>query len=100
MYPLLHININRFDKCHKCRILLTTVASVTCCSQVLHVDSQVSQMSSKAYCHDNDTKETLTIPQTPNLEEKGWLNEVGYLLPPKRSFQAKVLRESGPLYHP
>jgi hypothetical protein len=33
-------------------------------------------MSSKAYCHDEDTKETLRIPQTPDLEEEGWLTEV------------------------
>jgi hypothetical protein len=90
---LLHINITRFDKCRKCRMLLTTVASVACCSQV-------SQMSSKAYCHDDDTKETLRIPQTPDLEEEGWLTEVRYLLPPERSFQTKVLEGSAPLHHP
>jgi hypothetical protein len=97
---LLQINITRFDKCRKCRIFLTTVASVAYCSQVSHVDSQVSHLSRKAYCHDNNTKETLTIPQTPDLEEEGWLTEVRYLLPPERRFQTKVLRECAPLYHP
>jgi hypothetical protein len=48
-------------------------------------------MSNKAYCHDDDTKETLRIPQTPDLEEEEWLTEVKYLLPPERSFQTKVL---------
>jgi hypothetical protein len=57
-------------------------------------------MSSKAYCHDEDTKETLRIPQTPDLEEEGWLTKVRYLLPPERRFQTKVLEESAPLYHP
>jgi hypothetical protein len=74
-------------------MFLTTVASVACCSQV-------SQMSNKAYCHDDDTKETLRIPQTPDLEEEGWLTEVRYLLPPERSFQTKVLEGSAPLHHP
>jgi hypothetical protein len=57
-------------------------------------------MSNKAYCHDDDTKETLRITQTPDLEEEGWLTEVRYLFPPERSSQTKVLRESAPLSHP
>jgi hypothetical protein len=43
-------------------MFLTTVASVACCSEV-------SQMKRKAYFHDEDTKETLRIPQTLDLEE-------------------------------
>ena len=57
-------------------------------------------MSIKSYFHDENTKETLRIPQTPDLEEEGWLTEVRYLLPPERGFQSKVLEESAPLYHP
>jgi hypothetical protein len=57
-------------------------------------------MSNKAYFYDDDTKETLRIPQTPNLEEDGWLTEVRYLFPPKRIFQIKVLEGSAPLSHP
>jgi hypothetical protein len=57
-------------------------------------------VSSKAYCHDDDTKETLKMPQTLDLKEEEWLTEVKYLLPPERSFQSKVLEESAPLYHP
>jgi hypothetical protein len=72
---------------------VASVASVACCSQV-------SQMSNKAYCHDDDTKETLRIPQTPDLEEEGWLTQVKYLFPPERSFQTKVLEGSTPLHHP
>jgi hypothetical protein len=87
---LLHINITRFDKC---RMLLTSVASVVCCSQVL-------QVSIKAYCHDDNTKETLKMSQTLDLKEEGWLTKVKCLLPPERSFQSKVLEESAPLYHP
>jgi hypothetical protein len=49
-------------------------------------------MSNKAYCHDDDTKETLRIPQTPDLEEEEWLTEVKNLLPPERSSQTRVLR--------
>jgi hypothetical protein len=37
-------------------------------------------MSNKAYYHDDDTKETLRISQTPDLEEEGWLTEVKILL--------------------
>jgi hypothetical protein len=40
---LLHINITRFDKCFKCRMLLTTVASV--------VITSVASVR-EAYCHD------------------------------------------------
>jgi hypothetical protein len=40
-------------------------------------------MSKKEYYHDDDTKKTLGIPQTPDLEEEGWLTEVRYLLPSK-----------------
>jgi hypothetical protein len=57
-------------------------------------------VSSKAYCHDDDTKETLKMPQTLDLKEEEWLTKVKNLLPPERSIQSKVLRESAPLYHP
>jgi hypothetical protein len=54
----------------------------------------------QSYCHDDDTKETLRIPKTPILEEGEWLTEVRNLLPPERSSQTKVLRESAPLHQP
>jgi hypothetical protein len=57
-------------------------------------------MSNKAYCHDEDTKETLRIPQTSDLEEEKWLTEVKNLLPPESSPQTRVLRESAPLHYP
>jgi hypothetical protein len=53
-----------------------------------------------SYCHDDDTKETLKMPQTLDLKEEEWLTEVKNLLPPERSIQSKVLGESAPLYHP
>ena len=59
---VLHLNIAHFDKCRKCCMFLSIVASVAC-----HL--QVSQTSNKSYCHDDDTKETLRIPQTLDLEE-------------------------------
>jgi hypothetical protein len=74
-------------------MLLTNVASVACFSQV-------SQVSSKTYYHDDDTKETLKMPQTLDLKEKEWITEVKNLFPPERSIQSKVLGESAPLYHP
>jgi hypothetical protein len=48
--------------CDCASIFLSTVASVTC-------HSQVSQTSNKAYFHDDNTKETFRIPQTLDLEE-------------------------------
>ena len=60
---VLHLNIAHFDKCRKCRMILSTVASVAC-------HSQVSQTSNKAYFHDDDTKETSIIAQTLGLEEE------------------------------
>ena len=87
---VLHLNIAHFDKCHKCRMFLTTIARVECYSQV-------SQMSNKSYCHDDDTKETLKIPQTLDLEEGEWLTGVRNLLPPEKSSQTRVLKESAPL---
>jgi hypothetical protein len=80
-------------------LYLISVTSVACSSQLLqvsHVVSQVLQIENKAYFHDDDTKETLRIPQTPDLEEEGWSNEVKKLLPPERSSQTRVLRESAP----
>jgi hypothetical protein len=81
-------------KYHRCYTsTLLALISVACCSQV-------SQVSKKAYCHDDDTKETLKMPQRLDLKEEEWLTEVKNLLPPERSFQSKVLEESAPLYHP
>jgi hypothetical protein len=57
-------------------------------------------VSSKEYYHDDDTKETLKMPQTLDLKEEEWLNEVKNLLPPERIIESKVLEESAPLYHP
>jgi hypothetical protein len=57
-------------------------------------------VSNKAYCHDEDTKEGLKMPQRLDLKEEEWLTEVKNLLPPERSIQSKVLEESAPLYHP
>jgi hypothetical protein len=57
-------------------------------------------VSNKAYCHDEDTKEALKMPQRLDLKEEEWLTEVKNLLPPERSIQSKVLEESAPLYHP
>jgi hypothetical protein len=59
----------------KCRMLLTSVA---CCSQVL-------QVSNKAYFHDDDTKETLKMPQTLDLKKEEWITGDKNLLPPERS---------------
>jgi hypothetical protein len=78
----------------------TSVACSSQLSQVSDVVSQVSQIENKEYFHDDDTKETLRIPQTPDLEEEGWSTEVKKLLPPERSSQTRVLRESTPLHHP
>jgi hypothetical protein len=60
----------------------------------------MSQVSNKAYYHDDDTKETLKMPETLDLKEEEWLTEVKCLLPPERSIQSKVLGERAPLYHP
>jgi hypothetical protein len=57
-------------------------------------------MSNKAYYYDDDIKETLRIPQTPDLEEEGWLTKVRYLFPPERIFQTQVLKVSAPLRSP
>ena len=60
---MLHLNIAHFDKCRKCRMILSTITSVAC-------HSQVSKTSNKAYCHDDDTKKTSIITQTLDLEEE------------------------------
>jgi hypothetical protein len=67
---------------------------------VSHVVSKVLQIAKKEYFHDEDTKETLRIPQTPDLQEEGWSTEVKKLLPPERSSQTRVLRERSPLHQP
>jgi hypothetical protein len=59
---VLHLNIAHFNKCRKCRMILSTISSVA-------FHSQVSQTSKKSYCHDDDTKETSRITQTLDLEE-------------------------------
>jgi hypothetical protein len=81
----------KYCRCYTSTLL--ALISVTCCSQV-------SQVSNKAYFHDDDTKDMLKMPQRLDLEEEEWLTKVKNLLPPERSFQSKVLEESAPLYHP
>jgi hypothetical protein len=67
----------------KCRKLVTSVANDV-----------------RAYCHADDTKETLKTSHVPDLKQKNWLTEDKELLTPEESFETKVLRGSAPLYQP
>jgi hypothetical protein len=64
----------------KCRKLVTSVAN----------DVQT-------YCHDDDTKETLTTSHMTDLKEENWSTEVKQILTPERNPETKVLRGSAPL---
>ena len=77
-----HVPLN----CHKCRIFLTTLASVT--------------NDVRAYFHANDTKETLKTSHVLGLKKKNWLTEDKELSTPEESSETKVLRGSAPLYQP
>ena len=69
-----HVPLN----CRKCRIFLTTFASVA--SLFTSVANVV-----QAYFHNDDTKEALKTSHPLDLEKGNWLAEVKELLSPEKS---------------